>query len=63
MSDREIITILMLYHFGDFKKFKHFNLFCIGKYLHQEFPRQSFVLKGETASPASLTGLQACLLE
>jgi hypothetical protein len=24
MSDNEIITILMLYHFGSFKNFKHF---------------------------------------
>jgi hypothetical protein len=29
MSDSEIITILMLFHFGTFHNFKHFYLFYI----------------------------------
>jgi hypothetical protein len=39
MSDSEIITILMLYHFGDFKNFKHFYLFYICVHLKKEFPK------------------------
>jgi Transposase DDE domain. len=38
MSEGEIVTILMLYHFGDFKNFKHFYLFYIGVHLKKEFP-------------------------
>lgn len=40
MSDSEIITILMLYHFGSFKNFKHFYLMYIGVNLRSEFPNQ-----------------------
>jgi hypothetical protein len=40
MSDSEIITILMLYHFGSFKNFKHYYLHYIGVHLHKEFPKQ-----------------------
>lgn len=40
MSDSEIITILMLYHFGSFKNFKHFYLMYIGVTLRKEFPKQ-----------------------
>ena len=40
MSDSEIMTILMLYHFGSFKNFKHFYLMYIGVTLRSEFPIQ-----------------------
>lgn len=40
MSDSEIMTILMLYHFGSFKNFKHFYLMYIGVNLRKEFPCQ-----------------------
>ena len=40
MSDSEIITILMLYHFGTFKNFKSFYLFYVGQHLRCEFPKQ-----------------------
>lgn len=40
MSDSEIITILMLYHFGTFKNFKSFYLFYVGEHLRSEFPKQ-----------------------
>lgn len=40
MSDSEIITILMLYHFGTFKNFKSFYLFYVGQHLRSEFPKQ-----------------------
>jgi hypothetical protein len=40
MSDSEIMTILMLYHFGSFKNFKHYYLLYIGVHLSQEFPNR-----------------------
>ena len=40
MSDSEIITILLLFHFGTFKNFKHFYLHYIGVHLKKEFPKQ-----------------------
>lgn len=40
MSDGEIMTILMLYHFGSFKNFKHFYLMYIGGTLRKDFPKQ-----------------------
>ncbi len=40
MSHSEIITILILYHFGSFKNFKHFYLMYIGQTLRKEFPKQ-----------------------
>jgi hypothetical protein len=38
MSESEIITILLLYHFGSFKNFKHYYLHYICVHLKQEFP-------------------------
>ena len=40
MSNSEIITILMLFHFGTFKNFKHYYLHYIGVHLKKEFPEQ-----------------------
>ena len=40
MSDSEIITILILFHFGTFKNFKHYYLHYIGVHLKYEFPKQ-----------------------
>ena len=40
MSDSEIITILLLFHFGTFKNFKHYYLHYIGVHLKNEFPKQ-----------------------
>ena len=40
MSESEIITILLLFHFGTFHNFKHFYLFYIREYLKKEFPKQ-----------------------
>jgi hypothetical protein len=39
MSDSEIITILMLFHFGTFDNFKHFYLHYICVHLKNEFPK------------------------
>ena len=35
---QRVMTILMLYHFGSFKCFKHFYLMYIGNTLKKEFP-------------------------
>lgn len=40
MSDSEIMTILLLFHFGTFKNFKHYYLHYIGIHLKDEFPKQ-----------------------
>jgi hypothetical protein len=40
MSDSEILTILLLFHFGSFKNFKHYYLHYIGVHLEKEFPKQ-----------------------
>jgi len=40
MSDSEIITILLLFHYGTFKNFKHFYLHYIGIHLQEYFPKQ-----------------------
>ncbi|MDR0541490.1 MAG: hypothetical protein LBH19_04680 [Dysgonamonadaceae bacterium] len=39
MSDSEIITILILYHFGNFTDFKHFYLHYIRIHLKKDFPQ------------------------
>jgi hypothetical protein len=38
MSESEIITILLMYHFGDFKNFKHYYLHFICIHLQKDFP-------------------------
>jgi hypothetical protein len=40
MSDSEIITILLCFHFGSFRNFKHYYLFYVGEHLKKEFPKQ-----------------------
>ncbi|NDV45577.1 hypothetical protein D0T49_00725 [Paludibacter sp. 221] len=40
MSDSEIMTILILYHFSSFKNFKHFYLMYIDATLRREYPKQ-----------------------
>lgn len=40
MSDSEIMTILLMFHFGTFKNFKHYYLHYIGVHLQKEFPKQ-----------------------
>ena len=40
MSDSEIMTILLMFHFGTFKNFKHYYLHFIGVHLKKEFPKQ-----------------------
>ncbi|KAA6333378.1 hypothetical protein EZS27_018197 [termite gut metagenome] len=38
MSDSEIMTILIGFHFGAFRNFKHYYLFYVQKHLTREFP-------------------------
>jgi hypothetical protein len=40
MSDSEIMTILLLFHYGTFKNFKHYYLHYIGVHLKEYFPKQ-----------------------
>ncbi len=40
MSDGEMLTVLICFHFGSFRNFKHYYLFYIGEYLKEEFPDQ-----------------------
>ena len=39
MSDSEVITIMILFHFGSFRNLKHFYLFYVQKHLQSEFPK------------------------
>ncbi|MBL4752777.1 MAG: IS982 family transposase [Flavobacteriales bacterium] len=39
MSDSEVITIMILFHFGSFRNLKHFYLFYVQKHLQGEFPK------------------------
>ena len=39
MSKSEIMTILLCYHFGSFRNFKHYYLFFIKEHLASYFPK------------------------
>lgn len=39
MSQSEVITIMVLFHFGAFKNFKHFYLYYVKEHLKSEFPQ------------------------
>ena len=38
MSDSEIITIMICFHYGCFKNLKHYYLFYVAKHMSSEFP-------------------------
>lgn len=40
MSDSEIMTVLLMFHFGTFRNFKHYYLHYIGVHMRNEFPKQ-----------------------
>ena len=40
MSDSEIMTILLCFHFGSFHNFKHYYLLYVKEHLRKEFPKQ-----------------------
>lgn len=39
LSDSEIITILVCFHFGSFRNFKHYYIYFIKEHLKAEFPK------------------------
>lgn len=39
LSDSEVMTILVLFHYGSFKNLKHFYLFYVQKHMQSEFPK------------------------
>lgn len=39
MSESEVITLMTLFHFGNFRNMKHFYLYYVQKHLQSEFPR------------------------
>jgi hypothetical protein len=39
MSDSEVITILVLFHFGGFRNLKHFYIHYVQKHMQKDFPR------------------------
>lgn len=39
MSDSEVITIMILFHYGSFKNLKHFYLYYVQKHLSSAFPK------------------------
>ena len=40
MSDSEIISILLCFHLGSFRNFKHYYLHGVGEHLKSDFPEQ-----------------------
>lgn len=39
LSNSEVMTILVLFHYGGFKNLKHFYLFYVKKHMQSEFPK------------------------
>jgi len=66
LSDSEIITILIYFHLGSFRNFKHYYLFYVCKHLGSDFPDlvsyNRFVeLKAKVAVPMILFLQNQCL--
>lgn len=38
LSDSEIMTILLLFHFGTYRNFKHYYIYCICGHMKPDFP-------------------------
>lgn len=38
LSDSEIMTILLLFHFGTYRNFKHYYIYCIREHMKGYFP-------------------------
>ena len=38
LSDSEIMTILLLFHFGTYRNFKHYYIYCIREHMKRDFP-------------------------
>lgn len=39
MSDSEVITIMIIFHLGQFRNIKHFYINYVQKYMNSEFPQ------------------------
>ncbi len=68
MSNSEVITITILFHFGAFKNLKHFYLYYVNEHLNDEFPQtvsyNRFVeLMQKVALPMTLFLKTCCLGE
>ncbi len=66
MNNSEVITIMILFHFGAFKNLKHFYLYYVKKHLNKEFLQtvsyNRFVeLMQKTALPLTLFLKTCCL--
>lgn len=66
MHNSEVITIMILFHFGAFKNLKHFYLYYVKEHLNKEFPQtvsyNRFVeLMQKTALPMTLFLKTCCL--
>ena len=66
MSDSEVICILVLFHYGNFRNLKHFYLFYLQKHLKGEFPQtvsyNRFVeLQQKAAMPMAIFLKVSCL--
>ena len=67
MVDSEVITILILFHFGGFRNLKHFYLYYVQKHMGDDFPNtvsyNRFVeLSRNVCMPMTLF-LKTCCLE
>jgi len=66
LSDSEIMTILILFHIGQFRNLKHFYLFYVQKHLKGEFPKtvsyNRFVELQQRASVPLAIFLKTCCL-
>ena len=49
LSDSEVMTILVLFHYGSFKNIKHFYLHYIQKHMTQEFPTTCLLYTSDAA--------------
>jgi hypothetical protein len=66
LSDSEVMTILIIFHLGQFRNLKHFYLFYLQKHLRSEFPQivsyNRFVeLQQKAAMPLAIFLKTCCL--
>lgn len=66
LSDSEVITILVLFHLGNFRNFKHFYINYIQKHMTSDFPQtvsyNRFVELQQKAMMPMVVFLQVCCL-
>lgn len=66
MTQSEVITIMILFHYGAFKTLKHFYLFYVKKHMNKEFPLtvsyNRFVELQQTSALAMTMFLKTCCM-